>query len=90
MMGPVKLTRSLDLSQTQTPVLVIYSPADRVVDPVRIENTFKKFGSKQKQLTPYTGSQDPNQHVPAGDILSKHSTEKLEAMIIAFIRRTNR
>ncbi|WP_321414527.1 alpha/beta fold hydrolase [uncultured Desulfobacter sp.] len=85
MMGMVKLTRSLDLSLIQTPVLVIYSPADQVVDAANIENTFKKFGSKRKQLIPYTGSQDPHQHVLAGDILSEDSTETLKTMIVDFI-----
>lgn len=85
MMGSIKLTRSLDLSQIQTPVLVIYSPADQVVDPVRIEKAFKNFGSQRKQLIPYTESQDPHQHVLAGDILSKNSTEKLKMMIVDFI-----
>ncbi len=85
MMGLVSLAGDLDMSRIKAPVLVIYSPADRVVDPARTKKVFKKLGSKQKQLIPYTGSDDPDQHVLAGDILSASSTKALETMIVDFI-----
>lgn len=85
MMGLVELARSLNLSKIKTPVLIIYSPRDRVVDPARIKSAFKRFGSDQKQLNPFAGSQDPDQHVLAGDILSPNSTQTLAIMISDFI-----
>ena len=85
MMGLVRLSESVDLSRAKAPVLVIYSPADRVVNPAQTELAFKKIGSARKQLIPYTGSSDPDQHVLAGDILSPDSTQVLGAMIIDFI-----
>lgn len=85
MMGLVSLIESVDLSGVKTPVLVIYSPEDRVVDPARTETAFKKIGAARKQLIPYTGSSDPDQHVLAGDILSPNSTQVLGKMIVNFI-----
>lgn len=86
MMGLVNLTNSLNLGSIDTPVLVIYSPADHVVSTASIEAAFAKIGTSQKQLIPYTKADDPNQHVLAGDILSPNSTEELAAMIVNFVK----
>ncbi|WP_321495443.1 alpha/beta fold hydrolase [uncultured Desulfobacter sp.] len=85
MMGVVRLAASADLSRIKAPVLVIYSPSDRVVDSALTETAFKKIGAARKLLVPYTGSSDPDQHVLAGDILSPASTQVLGTIISDFI-----
>lgn len=85
MMGLVRLAACADLSRIKAPVLVIYSPSDRVVNPALTETAFKKISAARKLLVPYTGSSDPDQHVLAGDILSPGSTQALGTMISDFI-----
>lgn len=84
-MGLVNLTNSLNLGSIDTPVLVIYSPADHVVSTASIEAAFAKIGASQKQLIAYTKADNPDQNVLAGDILSPNSTEELAAMIVNFV-----
>jgi alpha-beta hydrolase superfamily lysophospholipase len=84
MMGLVSVIESLNLGGINTPVLLIYSPGDRVVDSATIEETFARIGAPRKLLVPYTGAGDPNQHVLAGDILSPGSTKVLAEMIVDF------
>lgn len=85
MMGMVSLVESLDLAKIEKPVLMIYSPQDRVVDTHAIETVFDKIGSTDKRLFPFTGAEDPFQHVLAGDILSPNSTRRIADIIIDFI-----
>jgi alpha-beta hydrolase superfamily lysophospholipase len=85
MMGLVSLTNSLDLGTIDTPMLVIYSPADQVVSVRGLEESFAKIGAARKYLAPYDNAADPDQHVLAGDILSPNSTEALADMIVDFV-----
>jgi alpha-beta hydrolase superfamily lysophospholipase len=85
MMGMVQLAGKLDLGRVTTPVLVIYSPEDRVVRPRSTEAAFAALGSTRKQIIPYRRSQDPSQHVLAGEILSPDSTAEVAAMIVRFV-----
>lgn len=87
MMGLISLINSLDLGLIETPVLVVYSPADQVVDATSTETLFTQIGSSQKRLVPYADAGDPKQHVLAGDILSPNSTEALTTMIIDFVTK---
>lgn len=85
MMGLVNLVDSLDMSSIKAPVLAIYSPTDQVVSARKIETMVTKIGSAQKRLIPYAESENPIQHVIAGDILSPGSTKAIAEMIIEFI-----
>ena len=85
MMGLVKLVASKDLGEIKTPMLVIASPQDQVVSFAATQKTFASFGSQAKKLIPYEKSQDPFQHILAGDILSPDTTREVADMIIGFI-----
>ena len=84
-MGLVNLTNSLDLGVIDSPVLVVYSPEDRVISTAAIETAFSTIGSPRKRLVSYADADDPDQHVLAGDILSPNSTEEIAKMIVDFV-----
>ena len=88
MMGLVNLIKSLDLALITIPMLMIYSPADTVVSSSAIEATFIRIGSEKKQLYPYLYSEDSEQHIMAGDILSPGTTEDITGIILDFICRS--
>jgi esterase/lipase len=85
MMRMVKGVRALDLGAFTTPVQVIYAPCDRVVSPRAIVNAFTAIGAHRKALVPFTRSEDPSQHVLAGDILSPGTTAEVAAIICKFL-----
>ncbi|MDP2956894.1 MAG: alpha/beta fold hydrolase [Longimicrobiales bacterium] len=86
MMALVEHVRSSDLGRVRAPVLVLYSPADAVVDTGATERLFPFFGSPRKELVVMEGSDDPAHHVLAGDILSPTSTDWTVAEILRFVR----
>ena len=79
--------RAQDYSQTNLPLLLLYSPQDQVVDPA---TTLKTLGpwAGPKQIVPriMTAQDDPFSHVIAGDILSPHQTAETEALILAWAK----
>ncbi len=79
------LTACADLGRIRAPLLLIYGPHDRVVDPAAAVRRFADFGSPAKALVPFEGCEDPNQHVLAGDILSPSGTEPLAARITSVL-----
>jgi esterase/lipase len=85
MMHMVKGIRALDLATVRTPVQVIYAPGDQVVSPRAIVKAFGAIGAERKKLVPFTRSEDPSQHVLAGDILSPGTTEAVAALIHHFL-----
>lgn len=50
-----------------------------------VEETFARFGSTNKKLIPIEKSQNPSNHVLAGDILAPNDTPKIEEMILDFV-----
>jgi hypothetical protein len=85
MMGRVEVATSLDLGRIKAPVLVIYSPDDQIVDPESIVRNFFSMGAKRKKIIPYMESEDPSQHMLAGDILSPSTTDWVAEMILDFL-----
>ncbi|WP_020587216.1 alpha/beta hydrolase [Desulfobacter curvatus] len=85
MMGLVKLVRDLDLSKIHVPSLVIYSPQDQIIHIPSLEHAFNQMGCLRKQIVPFTGSEDPGQHILAGDIFSPGTSRELADMIISFV-----
>lgn len=85
MMAFVQLVRELDLEAVKQPMLVIYSPNDQVISPSMVEETFARFGSTNKKLIPIEKSQDPSNHVLAGDIIAPNDTPQIEQMILEFV-----
>jgi esterase/lipase len=85
MMGLVDLVRDGDLEAVNRPVLVIYSPNDQVVSPQAIEETFARFGSPEKEIISVAESQDPSNHVLAGNILAPDDTATIAEIILSFL-----
>ena len=85
MIGFVRLTHSLPLETIRQPLLIIYSPSDRVIDPNAIPATFRRIGSADKLLVPITDTEAPERHVLAGDILAPNCTATIETIILDFL-----
>ncbi len=84
MMGMVEVTRRAELSRIQTPVLVIYSSKDKVVNSTATEQQFARFGSLRKQLIRLDHSSDPKSHVLAGDAKSPTTNEEVRNLMLEF------
>lgn len=85
----VKQVEAIDKSAISVPTLIIYSPQDIVIDTEAVERVFAEWGSPRKQLVRYEGSNNPYQHVIAGDVLSPASTPELARIILDFISQTD-
>ena len=85
MMALVKGVRESDLNAFKTPVYVIYSEKDTVVDPEEIKSAFQRFGSSIKKIEPVTYSTDEGQHALAGDIRSPSSTAIATESIVKWV-----
>ena len=88
MMALVEHVRTMPLDGVTTPTLVAYSPEDAVVDPEETRLAFSRLGSTRKQLVEISGSEDPEQHVIAGDIMSPGTTDEVARSILDFLRLT--
>ncbi len=87
MMAQVEyLNRSIDFEGINTPSLILYSTQDATVLAPKIEERFGQFGSESKSLVAIEDSSDKNNHILAGDILSPHTTERVQAVILQFIQ----
>lgn len=86
MMGLVEYVRELPLENIQAPLLVIYSPEDKVVSPAATEQAFARFGSPHKQLLALADTQDDSHHVLAGRVLSPRDTPRVEEAILQFLK----
>lgn len=87
MMSLVKYVRESDLASIKKPVLVVYSPNDRVVNAKEVERRYVQFGSSLKELKPIYQCGYPINHVLAGDILAPCNTRNVEEIILDFISK---
>jgi len=90
MMALVKEVRASDLESIAVPTLVVYSPADRVVDPQKIAQGYQRLGRRtaansENKLLPFADSQDPSSHVLAGDILAPRDTARVRTELLNFL-----
>lgn len=85
MMALVDHVRSLDPSLIVTPVLVLYSPDDEVVDPGATERAFAGFASPTKRMTSVEGSDEGEHHVLAGAILSPAYDDVVVDEVLDFV-----
>jgi esterase/lipase len=85
MMGLVKFVRDSDLKSIEKPVLVIYSPNDKVVNSKETELRYTQIGSAIKEINPILDSGNPENHVLAGDILAPNNTQVVKKLILDFI-----
>jgi hypothetical protein len=72
----------------KTPALLVYSPSDRVVDVAETERVAARLTEAPLQVVRFETSDDPGQHVLAGDILSPASTPALASLIREFLARS--
>ena len=85
MMRLVKYVRGKLPMHLEQSILVIYSPADTVVDTGRITSAFAQMDSPHRELIAVPSSGDPSNHVLAGDIMSPETSELVAASIVRFI-----
>ncbi|QXD15917.1 alpha/beta fold hydrolase [Rhodocaloribacter litoris] len=83
MMAVVAHVNDLDLEAITTPVLVIYSPNDQVVEPAHIEAQYARFGGRKHRIAIERAG--GSNHVLAGDILAPEMTLPLADSILAFL-----
>jgi esterase/lipase len=86
MLALVKLATSQDLHKITKPLLIIFSPEDKVVDVRAIPKIYRRIGSVQKQLVAYSARNIPNSHVLAGNILAPDSTQPIADTIIQYLK----
>jgi esterase/lipase len=87
MMAMVKLARGADLEGASAPLLVIYSPDDEVVSPAFTEEAFARYGAAVKERYIVENSDDPSNHVIAGDIVSPNTTDEVLGTILTFLEQ---
>lgn len=84
LIGLVDYVSRKDVSGSEVPILVMYSPKDTVISTEEVQKRFQDFGGRHKQLVPFAESQDVNQHVLAGDIISPSTNGKAVEIIEKF------
>jgi len=85
MQATVDLAQAAKLEEHRTPLLMIYSPRDRILSPQAMEARFEDVGAPLKERQAFTGDSDPSHHVLAGAVLSPDSTPVLLRRIRAFV-----
>ena len=86
MMQLVAYVDQLPLASITTPVLVLYSKTDKVVNVDKILKNYERLGSDHKQIIAIEGTQGSQHHVLAGDALSPATTDVVEQTILAFLK----
>jgi esterase/lipase len=85
MMGLVRFVRESRLENIQTPVLIIYSPNDQVIDVQEVESAYARFGTRVKALIPIIHTVNHTNHVLAGNILAPENTASVAKLILDFV-----
>ena len=86
MMALVKGVRESDLSLFQTPLLVLYSEGDTVVDPVETQAAFTRIGAPLKTIETVGYSKNIGQHVLAGAIKSPDGVAPMVSTILQWAK----
>lgn len=86
LMATVHLARRLPLEDWQTPVLMLFSPDDQVIDVGAARHAYARLGSTHKQLVEVVDSGDALQHVIAGQILSPRNTPSMTAKVLDWVQ----
>lgn len=89
MMRLVQYVRAMLPMQIEQSVLTFYSPLDSVVDVEQIRSALKQIDSPRKKLVEIPASDDPGNHVLAGDIMSPANNEMVSGQVVRFIRSDN-
>lgn len=86
MMGLVKLVRNCQPEMVTTPVMVVYSPDDKVVDVHAVKEFFSRLPENGKRILPVVNPGNEECHVIAGEILSSETTLPVAREILGFIK----
>ena len=85
LMATVHLARRLPLEDWQTPVLMLISPHDQVIDVGAARHAFARIGGANKRLVEVAEAGDAMQHVLAGRILSPQNTTSVTAKVLDWV-----
>jgi esterase/lipase len=83
MMTLVDYSAEFPYSKMDTPLLMLYTDKDEVVDLNKIKSTYEIYGSKKKKLIMI---KEAVNHVMAGDILSPNSTKPIVNEVVQFLK----
>jgi alpha-beta hydrolase superfamily lysophospholipase len=86
MQALVQLARGVDLKRLNTPLLMIHSEQDLVLDPAPMVSRFEEAASEPKRRVVFAEDTDPMHHVLAGDVLSPGSTDAILKEVLNFVR----
>ena len=92
----VEMMRLVDYANGKRPdtvdahLLVLLSPDDKVISPQAARAFLDGIEARSKALIEVLDSDDPNNHMLAGDILSPSTTERVAADIVTFIKTRER
>lgn len=80
----IRATLASDLSKISIPVLTLFSPADKIVDPDKTGQLMTTWGAPHEVVeVPVSG--DPSNHILAGDIVSPKTTASLALRIVEWV-----
>ena len=82
----VDLANAVDAAKITVPSLFIFSPLDKVIQPELVTAMAGRWGAPT-EIVEVTDSNDPNNHVIAGDALSPDTTERLAAKAADWISK---
>lgn len=85
MKAAVDIAAGLRYSAISLPCLFIYSSKDSVVDPAATERVASLWGGRSETMV-VDNSDDPSNHVIAGDALSPSTTAAVAARIVEFVK----
>ena len=85
MMGLVELAQTADIQNVHTPLMLVYSPNDQVVSPAASEAAFTRYGAPNKEILAIEQSDNPSNHVIAGNIRSPGTNAEIRDAIISFL-----
>lgn len=77
----------MDKAQIRTPQLIVYSPADKVIDVDKVSQTASEMKSAQVTKIEFTISQDPYQHVLVGEASSTDQVDDMLKIIDDFLSK---
>ncbi len=81
----LKQVKAIDKTTIDTPTLVVYSPADKVISVPAVLETFAQFASAHNRLVEFSAADDPYQHVLAGWILSPTATDPMRDIVLEYL-----
>ena len=85
MLKLVHAVQQIELRRLKTPLMMVYSPKDKVISTTAAEKAFKEWGATSKRLLELHAVRGESQHVLAGKIVSPTTTKPVADAIITFI-----